>query len=305
MVRTESGNRPADLFRLRSLFSESLGGADSTVALPDPSPDRHPSFFVSNPATMVIRAVAAAPLTAASWRPVLGDQERQRIQGGLASSELNEWLAKIALGGGSHGVDQWIYHPQSRSDLIELQWRGYLNDGQSASPEARFTLNVPMFRGMAPRAVHISVDIVFRPVMVANVVVSDKEFNVPARFSRVELGDLFNLFRALLVVFGEVLPTVVDDIVPVDVGPFVGPSIGIRTQSGLTLVDALSTERLRLDPEAQASSGGDLHPLESLNQRDGDDREQQAKEWLRQLLLDSHFQNVDREVSGIVNRPVK
>ena len=125
MVRTESGNRPADLFRLRALFDEVHSGLRAGPGLPQVLPVNHPAFFSAWPADLVLRTVGATRFAPGSWRPRLGDREREALKSSLASSGLSKWLNRMVLGdfGGAIDVNPWIErgglkfeHPDS-SDL--------------------------------------------------------------------------------------------------------------------------------------------------------------------------------------------
>jgi hypothetical protein len=253
MVRTDSGNRPADLFRLRSLFSEAPIGSRIGLVRTNPAADRNPAFFDNDPATMVIQAVASAPLAPDSWRPVLGDEQRNRLRTELRLSELNQWLNRMAFGGNGGNVIHWLDHANSRSDRVELSWSGYAFS-QPASPEARFALEIPIAPTTEPSRVDVTIDVVFRPVY-------PLAGQTPGQANKVSPSDLCYLFRALLALVGDGLPGIINDLVPVDVGPLLGPAIGIRTRSGLTIENLLLLpDGMRLYPRCDALKWRGLAP---------------------------------------------
>ena len=154
LVRTEAGNRPADLFRLRSLFNEERSGRAVSAVQLNPSAVGNRAFHEDDPADPVIRAVASAPLAATSWRPVLGDTERESLRASLTSSPLNQWLVKASLQGGEGGFNPWLDDKGSTSTRIDLRWQGFLAS-TLAYPEARFSLDVQHHDGVGATRVDL------------------------------------------------------------------------------------------------------------------------------------------------------
>jgi hypothetical protein len=117
--------------------------------------------------------------------------------------------------------------------------------------------------------------------------------------ARTSFPDLYYLFGALLSALRTNVVAALQEIIPVAVGPMSGPSVGMTTRNELTLDDVVFTAHLLRVADAPSSNGGVFHMLDSLNPTNDDDRATQAEMWLRQLLLDSHFRNVDKIISDI------
>jgi Putative DNA-binding domain len=301
MVRTESGNRPADLFRLRQLFTETDRASPAGLALPSPFPQGHQAFNQPTAAHMVIRAVGVARIAASSWRPVLGDRERGCLRTHLGQSNLSQWLSRMAYG--AQPVDGtgllWIETGHLLSTRIELGWSAppHAQLPGAAQPVARVVLEVPVVPHHGPTHVEVTTDIIVGPIADPASIFRPVPALIQPR--RLGLSDLFYLFNAFLGLYGETLRDALAELVPIATAPIVGPAVGIATADTLNLNDVLLTDPLQLVRDAPPSSGGVLHPSESLDPRDAAQRQEQSAAWLRQLLLDAHFIGVDKVVAAI------
>ena len=265
LVRTESGNRPADLFRLRSLFAEESDGHGLPFVPLSASPHSHPSFNEADRADFVVRCVASAPIAASTWSPIMGDGERGRLRDLLRASELEKLLAHLAFGGGLGDLVDWTVVGLNLSKRIELGWWPLRPTGstQPCSPTSRIVVDFPTFAGsIGPTRVDVTTDVVFR--------LSERTsaaLETPGPRMRRHLSDLFFLFQALLALYGETLTEVLKQLIPVPVGPLGGLAVGIRAHPQLNLSDVLITDQLTPIADTQAAGGSELLAFENLSPR--------------------------------------
>jgi hypothetical protein len=288
MVRTEAGNRPADLFRLRALFEESGSGRVGTIALSTPRTLGNAAFHEDPPADILIRATAIARLASGSVRPLLGDEAREVFRNALRESVVSQWLGAMHAGGFAHSdIGQWWGEGGiNGSRRSELRWKGTDQPTSHVIPEARFVAELPKLA--TPTHIDVSLDIIIR---------LHESF-------RLDPVDLYRLFVALLDTFAVSVGTALRHALPVIVGPLLGPAAAVGCRDDLSLEDALQLRHtLRLPPLPQRGSlrlAAELLPHLQLNTRNPDQRDVQAREWLRELLLESGLLGADSLVASLV-----
>ena len=281
LVRTEAGNRPADLYRLRILFSEGEGGAPFASLYGNPWPQNHPAFMGERPADLVIRSVGSASLGDGRRRPILTDAVRGHIREVLRQSSLSAWLsAAHPTDWSALGVNTWTPGGSNLSNRMELRWEG-LFAGGIIYPECRFVAEWPrpLDGSSSPRSITLKFDLVLR---LGAVPVN----GVPGRLG---LDDLFRFMLAIIEAFAGVLPDALSSVLPVSIGPLYGPAIGLATREGAHIDTVLTTSDLGLVADEHIGQGGSLYPTFDVAPREPSAQVEQARQWLEELLLDNCF----------------
>ena len=184
---------------------------------------------------------------------------------------------------------QWDPTGLSHSSRLALAWQGLVEN--IPYPEAHFIVEIPKVR--TPRYADITVDLILRYSA------------LPSRGTplRIPLDNIYMLFRTMLETFAFTLPAAFVNALPaVDVGPIAGPNVGLHSRDDCPLDAVLETNDLGLLPGAKPGLGAELlinTPSAPINE---EETIRQARDWLRELLLDNHFLNVDNVVDGIVAR---
>jgi hypothetical protein len=290
LVRTEAGNRPADLFRLRTLFSEGPNAYASALSPGNPIPNHGALTAREDPADLVIRATSKAPLGASPFRPTIGDQQHAVIRGHLSGSKTVEWLSRMsgAWLGSTFGSNEWLPSGNNTSSVARLRWSAVRQDNRQ-NPVAEFSIELPSAQPTVSsgNVVTVTLDVILR--------LKNTLAGGPTMW-RLPVEDLYYLLGALLQTFGEAVRPMLDECLDVDVGPLVGPSIGLSSgNERLDRIVHLDSLGLALIPGMQPGTGAALYASD-IDLRDADIRRQQSQRWLREFLLDCHLTGVDRAV---------
>jgi Putative DNA-binding domain len=296
LVRTDAGNRLADLFRLRSLFNDAPAGVlPGILNISNATPSNHPSFHENPPADLVVRAVAAIPILPTRSRPRLTDAVRTRVRESMVQATINEWLSQLqpTSATGGQNFNPWLFHGPSTSSRAELRWEGLpvFDDPQFIYPEARLALHLPSTQLGTPSRLNLDLDIIIRAAGLRN----HLDPNGPHSIGRLEIQQLFHLFEQILSTFVQVLRPALVEHIGAPTGSMSGPHVGLQT-NGRPISEAVNTWALQPVRGNEPGAGAELLPAPELNWADPGDRRQQAVEWLRDLLLDLGFQGVDRVV---------
>jgi hypothetical protein len=302
LVRTDAGNRSADLFRLRSLFNETQTGTGSgLLTLGNATPFNHVAFILEDPpADLVVRAIAAIPiLPTRRSRPKLTDELRAGVRDWMLRANINEWLTSILLtsliGGNTH--NPWLAHGHSTSSRAEFRWEGFPVQGhpEFIYPEARLVLELQPSQPGAPTRLDLTLEVIIRSTGLRN----HFDPNGPKSIGRLGLQQLFQLFESVLSTFAEALRPAVVEHIGAATGTMAGPHVGLLNNAG-SISEAIDTFQLQTVRGNEPRAGTQLLLDPELNLSDPDDRHLQAVEWFRELLLDLGFQGVDRAISQIV-----
>ena len=117
---------------------------------------------------------------------------------------------------------------------------------------------------------------------------------------RIGLEDLYFLLDALIETFAVTLGPTVNDHIGRPTGPMTATTVGLLTNNGRPISDVVNTTGLTVVRGNQPAAGSSLEPDPDLNWSNPDDRKQQGVEWMRELLLDLHFERVDQAIARIV-----
>lgn len=295
-VRTDHGNRAADIHRMRSLFAESTAGRwETPTIMAQPWPQIHSAFHdADSPADLVIRGVGGARLASGRGRPFLNEAARRSVQIALRSSMLNQWLStfhsKIIQAG---GVNAWTPRGQNSSNRMELRWEGLLPSSTLILPEGRVVIEWarPSLSDLSPRSVSITTDFVLRLATTAP---------NGAIYQRLPLETLFYALLAILETFADTFPGVLESVISVPVGRIEGPAAGVATRQGTPINKLFFTTQFGLIASGGAGQGGELLPVPGSSLGDRVSREGQARLWLEEFLIDNGFDHgVDAAVRSI------
>jgi hypothetical protein len=299
LVRTDTGNRSADLFRLRELFTNPGTGIPATASsLGNATPFDHPTFTDDPPADLVVRAIASIPFLPSSPRPKLTDSVRKDIQATVSQARISVWLLKMLGNAAGIGLNPWLASGLSTSSQVEFRWEGFPVHGEPECvfPEARLYAELrPNIGGGPTTWLDLRLDVIIRITSLAN-----HTGPPPGSRLRLSLDDLFYLLAALIETFAPSLGVQIQEHIGAPTGTLIGPRVGLITNNGRPISDVIDTHLLKVVRHNLPAAGGELEPDPELNWSNPDDRRRQAVEWMRELLLDLHFANVDQAISRIV-----
>ncbi len=267
LVRTEEGNRPADIFRLRALFNEAGNAGGAAVLLPNPNSSNQEAFHSDPPADLAVRTVGSARLAGGALPPLLGERIRIGILAALMGSTFELWWR--STGSQNPGLSPfWDLRGQITSSRVEFR-RVDTVEGR-ITRQATFRIEVPpRGRGaFGPGHIQFNLDVVFH---LAN--------SLPGgpHAWRLPVEELVSLFEAVLGTFAETVPLTLAEVLPADMGPMAGPVVGVLSR------EAPINEVVRIDSigavhEHGAGRVAELYPDPRLNLRYLDDRKEQAIE---------------------------
>jgi hypothetical protein len=300
LVRTDAGNRPADLFRLRDLFTHQghAGGGLVMVNTSNATPFNHVAFTEDPPADLVVRAMAAVPLLPINRLLKLTDSVRTGLQQSLSQAKLSGWLGRMLTLFGGSNLNPWLPAGLSTADRMEFRWEGFpvLREPQCVFPEARLSIELPVnLTGRSATQLDLELDVIIRTTSLAQHL--DPPPPGPARIG---LEDLYFLLDALIETFAATLGPAVNDHIGTPTGPMTATRVGLVTNNGRPISDVVNTTGLTVVRGNQPAAGSSLEPDPDLNWSNPDDRKQQGVEWMRELLLDLHFERVDQVIARIV-----
>ena len=300
LVRTDAGNRPADLFRLRDLFTNQghAGGGLVVVNTSIATPFNHVAFTDDPPADLVVRAMAAVPLLPITRRLKLTDSVRTGLQQSLTQAKLSGWLGRMLTVAGGSNLNSWLPAGLSTASRMEFRWEGFpvLGKPQCVFPEARLYVELPAnLTGRSATQLDLALDVIIRTTSL-----SQHLDPPPPGPARIGLEDLYFLLDALIETFAATLGPTISDHIGAPTGPMTTTRVGLITNNGRPISDIVNTTGLTVVRGNQPAAGSSLEPDPDLNWSNPDDRKQQGVEWMRELLLDLHFERVDQAIARIV-----
>lgn len=284
LVRTEAGNRPADYFRLGSLFDEQRSGGSPELSITNARAIQHPAFHEDPPADLVMRFSGIARIATSHSRPLLGDDARKGLRDALRSSKLTQALGAIHAysSGPSGGISYWDELGINLSRRLDVRYRGLHSDGL-VTPEARCVVELPAIG--TPRNVQVTLDVLIR-----------RPDSILRRDAiRLDFADIYRLFDALLETFATTLKSALSIAVPAGVGPLSGPFVGVALHPNRVVGDVLAIRPpLYIAPGVvNPTLTGEMSVPLGADMTDPDQRDLQARQLLQELLLDSRFVGVD------------
>jgi hypothetical protein len=290
LVRTEEGNHPADLFRLRSLFSQSAPVSGASI-FPSLSPTSHTAWSEVPVADLIVRTAIAARVAPSAGTLRITDRIRSRVVESLADAPLGEWLRKVLP---SDGFNDWHAHGHSTSTDTEFRWLGCIDNG-NFFPEAQCSIKLPNISTAGGRLV-CTIDVILRMALL------DELWNAAGVSStgggaRLGLDDLYWLLVALMDTVA-LIAVLTPELAGVATGPVEGPYCYVQSRVR-HLGEVVDLRALRVVPGNQVGHGADLRPDPELRLQDSSSRRVQATAWMRQLLLDCHLKGVDAVVDGL------
>lgn len=280
MVRTDDGNRPADWFRLRQLFTESAAGSagdilpnwvsqqDDDLSSRDPKPD------------LLLRSACFFALARPAARHSITSAARIGLMGALRSSALDTSLQQISR---SSDYSPWYEAGHSTASSFQLRWTAFPMGPGVAYPEGRIRVELPP-SAHSSGGLLVLTDVAFRFSAIR--ILDDPSGAGPSL--KLSLQELGSLLEGLIASSVDLISPRASALAGEQTGPMFGPLVIVKSTQPIGKVIELGGAQLIPD-NVPSITGATLVPDERLRLSDAKDRRQQVRGWLQEVLLDNHY----------------
>jgi hypothetical protein len=290
VVRTESGTRPADIFRLRDLFRETSDLTSGVLTALGRDPINHLGWNDDPRTDFFARLSFGVPVVGRGGRLRITDDARAALRNALCNSALDKWLGQLLGRAEGKNLSQWIPSGLTTSFHAESLWVGFIGTTRGF-PEAQCLIEVPSVPVTAA-TLRCRLDVILRLTLAG--------FLAPSGLPGFKLStaDLLALPLAMLRTGARSIApfaSLLSGAPAGSAGPF---HFEVLTYDrGLDV--AVDTGKLQLVPGQTAGMGAHLISDTSLRTASDDALEHQAREWTRLLLQDCHYLGVDAHVDSL------